>query len=190
MKKTWLAVAVAMTAGTMLPACVWAQGPGGAGGGRMGGRRNDPKFRLGGLMRGIGELEDGRKRSQEPLYEVECRPDHQAKERVGQNVGAKPALRWRRRWPYGWPRWRWAHGWSWRTWRQSAECGANAADAPADAADAGLFQDLQPLLSADQVQGIQHYARPNAARPEAALSGAASVDCAVGQESQIAEQDY
>jgi uncharacterized membrane protein YgcG len=55
MRKTWLAVAV--TIGMIFPACVWAQGMGGP----RGSRRNDPKFRLSGLMRGIGELERGKK---------------------------------------------------------------------------------------------------------------------------------
>lgn len=45
-------------AATLLAPGVWAQGPGGGGPGGGGGRmRNSPKFRLTGLMRGIGHLE-------------------------------------------------------------------------------------------------------------------------------------
>ena len=57
MRQKWLAVAVA--AGMIIPACVWAQGAGGFGG--RSAMRNNPKTRLGGLMRNIGNLEKERK---------------------------------------------------------------------------------------------------------------------------------
>jgi len=58
MKRKWLAVAVAVS--MVVPACVWAQAPGGFGGGGSA-MRNSPKRRLTGLVRNIGELEKARK---------------------------------------------------------------------------------------------------------------------------------
>jgi len=52
-------IVMGLVAGLLMPATVWAQGPGGGMGGG-GGRRNSPKGRLSGVLRGIGELEKGK----------------------------------------------------------------------------------------------------------------------------------
>ena len=58
MKKT--VVVTSLVVGLLVPTVVWAQGFGGPGGGPGGGMRRSPKFRLTGLVRGIGELEKGK----------------------------------------------------------------------------------------------------------------------------------